>query len=183
MKLTTSVILGLLVAFAAPAQAGVVYNLQATNINAFVPSTLFTDNVTGYLVVPDSIGPGGSIALSLLSGAFDIGGYQFTLADFSTGSDFNGRISADGQSISFLSSGYDINPHVAACAGGCYGSFDIAQNQQSNLLVFSGDQIGGIQFDTAFVRAAVVPEPLTLSLFGAGLAGAAAVRRRKKKQI
>ena len=143
MKIAASVLLGLVVAFAAPAQAGVTYNLQATNINAFLPSTLFTNDITGYVVVPDNIGPGGSIGLSLLSGAFNIGGYQFTLADFAPGSDFNGRISTDGQSISFLSSGYNVKPTVAACANGCYGSFDIAQNQQSNLLVFSGDQIGG----------------------------------------
>jgi hypothetical protein len=31
------------------------------------------------------------------------------------------------------------------------------------------------------IKATVVPEPLTLSLFGAGLVGAAAMRRRKKK--
>lgn len=184
MKITATVLFGLLVAFAAPAQAGVTYNLQATNVSAFLPSTLFTNNITGYVVVPDNIGPGGSIGLSLVSGAFNIGGYQFTLADFATGSDFNGRISTDGQSISFLSSGYTLKSTVPGCAGGCYGSFDIAQSQQSNLLVFSGDQIGGIQFDTAFVRAvSPVPEPLTLSLFGMGLAGVAAVRRRRKSQI
>lgn len=39
----------------------------------------------------------------------------------------------------------------------------------------------GISITTS--RSAVaVPEPLTMSLFGAGLAGAAAIRRRKKKQ-
>jgi len=32
------------------------------------------------------------------------------------------------------------------------------------------------------IRTAQVPEPVTLSLFGAGLAGAVALRRRKKKQ-
>jgi hypothetical protein len=32
------------------------------------------------------------------------------------------------------------------------------------------------------VQTAAVPEPFTLSLFGAGLAGAAAMRRRKKAQ-
>lgn len=179
MKIMTSVLFGLLVAFAAPAQAGGIYNLQATNISAFIPSSLFSNSITGYVVVPDSIGPGQSIALSLVSGAFNIGGYQFTLADLSPGSDFNGRISADGQSISFLSSGYNVNPTVAGCANGCYGSFNIAQGQQSNLLVFGDTEIGGIQFDTAFLRAADVPEPFTLSLFAAGLAGAAAIRRRK----
>jgi hypothetical protein len=184
MKTTAGVLFGLLVAFATPAQAGVIYNLQATNFNAFLPSTLFTNSITGYVVVPDNIGAGGSIGLSLLSGAFNIGGYQFTLADLATGSDFNGRIATDGQSISFLSSGYTLKSTVAGCANGCYGSFDIAQNQQSNLLVFGGDQIGGIQYDTAFVRAAAdIPEPLTLSLFGMGLAGAMALRWRKKSQV
>lgn len=183
MKIRASVLFGFLVAFAAPAQAGVIYNLQATNVSAFLPSTLFTNTITGFVEVPDNIGPGGSLGLSFLSGAFNIGGYQFTLADFSPGSDFNGRISADGQSIDFLSSGYNLNTTVPGCAEGCFGSFNIAQSQPSNLLVFSGQQIGGIQFDTAFVRAAAVPEPLTLSLFATGLAGAAALRKRKKPQV
>jgi hypothetical protein len=38
-----------------------------------------------------------------------------------------------------------------------------------------------LAFDNLRVDAVSVPEPVTLSLFGAGLAGAAAMRRRKKK--
>ena len=40
---------------------------------------------------------------------------------------------------------------------------------------------GDHDFQDLTVRVTEVPEPLTLSLFGAGLAGAAALRRRKKK--
>jgi hypothetical protein len=41
-----------------------------------------------------------------------------------------------------------------------------------------------VEFTDSSVRAATaVPEPLTLSLFGAGLAGAAAMRRRKKAAV
>lgn len=44
---------------------------------------------------------------------------------------------------------------------------------------FLADNSGGISLD---VSANDVPEPLTLSLFGAGVAGAAALRRRKAKK-
>jgi hypothetical protein len=54
-----------------------------------------------------------------------------------------------------------------------------------------GDQVAGFSGlyptgssteETWVIRAAVaVPEPFTLSLFGAGLAGAAALRRRKQR--
>lgn len=189
MKITAAVLFGSFVVLAAPAQAAVIYNLQATNISTdILPSTLFSNTVTGYIEVPDNLMPGDNVNLSNATGAFNIGGYQFTLTDFTSGSDFNGYISADGQSISFLSSGYQLKDSVPGCDSmnsgfyGCYGSFDIAQSQPSNLLVFDTDQLGGIEFDTAFVRAVTaVPEPLTLSLFGVGLAGAAAMRRRRNK--
>ena len=44
------------------------------------------------------------------------------------------------------------------------------------------ENYNGDYFSSSFVLSAV-PEPITLSLFGAGLAGAAAMRRRKKAKL
>lgn len=65
---------------------------------------------------------------------------------------------------------------------------DISQLVPSNVLTISIDEGGtggdgwAVDFATVGVTTAadVVPEPMTMALFGAGLAAAAAVRRRKK---
>jgi hypothetical protein len=175
-------------AFAFPANAGVIYNLDATNVQFSIPSSLFTGTtVTGFIEIADGAAvPNGSFGTSDVQAlSFNVAGYHYTLMDFLSGYDFDGRISADGQSIPFLSSGYDLNTNVPGCGGGCFGSLDIAQSQPSNLFVVSDanfSNYGLVEFDTAFTRAAAapVPEPLTLSLFGAGFAGVVAIRRRRK---
>jgi|SRR5579872_448022 len=57
-------------------------------------------------------------------------------------------------------------------------SFTFDATQNFSLIYFGGWDVPGFQFlDDVVVR---TPEPITLSLFGAGLAGAVAIRRRKK---
>ncbi len=63
-----------------PASAGTFFQLQATNISVDIPSPLFTSSqITGYLEISNSVGPGGSFGPSQLeSFVFDIDGYHFT---------------------------------------------------------------------------------------------------------
>jgi hypothetical protein len=57
-------------------------------------------------------------------------------------------------------------------------SFTFDATQTFSLIYFGGWDVPGFQYlDDVVVR---TPEPITLSLFGAGLAGAVAMRRRKK---
>jgi len=53
----------------------------------------------------------------------------------------------------------------------------ISFNGVANQIVFDD-----VTFGSAIVGGGAVPEPITLSVFGAGLAGAIAMRRRKKRQ-
>jgi len=71
--------------------------------------------------------------------------------------------------------GNDVN------ASGCFersGTTDFVVGGSS----FTYSVVGsGIYFGTASFSPASVPEPITLSIFGAGLVGAVSLRRRKKK--
>lgn len=65
-----------------------------------------------------------------------------------------------------------------------FENIDFVGNGNENL-TFTSNDTGGSPFGPVIggvsVTAAAVPEPFTLSLFGAGVAGAAALRRRKAK--
>lgn len=74
-----------------------------------------------------------------------------------------------------------INGIPAGCAGGFAGGYNLSAGVIT--LVNRGEFVpiptgGGVSPSTG---PAAVPEPITLSLFSAGLAGAVAMRRRKKK--
>lgn len=174
---------------AAPANAGQIFNLTASNISFDIPSPLFTSGqISGFLVIADSVGPTGSFGAGQLEGfTFNIAGYSFTQANLDpsfSSIDVNGRISADGLSIPFLQIGYSLDPTFPGCSFVCAGSFNIAQSDQSNFVVADdpgAETLGLVLFDAAFNKAAAqVPEPITLSLFAMGLVGAGALRRRQK---
>jgi len=172
-----------------PASAGQIFNLTASNISFDIPSPLFTSGqINGFLVISDSVGPSGSFGAGQLEGfTFNIAGYAFTQANLDpnfSSIDVNGRISADGLSIPFLQIGYSLDPLFPGCSFVCAGSFNIAQSAQSNFVVADDPDaatLGLVLFDAAFNKAVQVPEPVTLSLFAAGLLGAGALRRRRKQ--
>lgn len=173
---------------AAPASAGQIFQLSATNISFDIPSPLFTSSqITGSLVLADSVMPNGSFGAGQLQQfMFDIGGYHFTQANLDPtfpSIDVDGRLSADGKSIPFLQIGYSLDPNFPGCSFVCAGSFNIAQSAQSNFVVAddpNAETLGLVLFDASFQKVAV-PEPVTISLFAVGLAGAAALRRRRTK--
>ncbi|MBC8037913.1 MAG: PEP-CTERM sorting domain-containing protein [Rhizobiales bacterium] len=174
----------------APANAGQIFNLTASNVSFDIPSPLFTSSqIDGFLVIADSIGPGDSFGAGQLEGfAFNIAGFSFTQADLDpnfSSIDVNGQISADGLSIPFLQIGYSLDPLFPGCSFVCAGAFNIAQFAQSNFVVADDPDattLGLVLFDAAFDKVAVqVPEPVTLSLFAIGLVGAGALRRRQKQ--
>ena len=128
--------------------------------------------VNGHAKTYTSAGPGGSLGIGVSSDAINlsIGGVpQF------------GLYITDGSSL-FASTSNANNPEFNFSNISVSGNFG-----DSNLGGSSGASLGGsvtklsASFTSGGSDPVRVPEPVTVSLFGAGLAGVAAIRRRKKK--
>ena len=181
LKLTGSVILvtaAIAVGLAAPAKADVIYDLtyyngstnlgtgvldlnftsvaQADNLNESLSGILVsitTPNLDGtgsYTVTPSNLDTGSNITTGAQAQI-----YALTVPEVEPGSDKTGATN-----ILFL----DLYTNTWQL----HGKYDSQE--------YDGRLVVGAPSDPP----AAVPEPLTLSLFGAGLAGAAALRRRKK---
>jgi len=82
---------------------------------------------------------------------------------------------------------FDTSIHTLGSAGDIpvmdwtYEDFFIAATtNQTRIFIGAQDLPGHLQFDDFVLRDVTVPEPFTLGIFGAGLMGAFAMRRRKR---
>lgn len=167
----------LALASAAPAQASVFnFNFDAspdgTVTGPFVGTGTFSFTGTA---------TAGTFSLSSLSGyAFDftVNGNHFTAANLAT--------SVSNILVSITSSGQDLLAHFGGAGGGPFGGSMDFVNGGANLsfqpafgpLYFSGSSFGTYEGVLSTAPSAV-PEPLSASLVGLGLAGIVAVRRRR----
>jgi hypothetical protein len=122
-----------------------------------------------------SVTPGFSLASTsagnFSKGSFGTFEYWFTCDTSTCG---NGGNKPYQGALDFTISGLTINDFIPNSNGNYFAAdlcFDVTSNDRCN---------GGANTGTAFAEIRKAPEPLTLSLFGAGLLGAAALRRRKK---
>ncbi|MBA2587170.1 MAG: PEP-CTERM sorting domain-containing protein [Alphaproteobacteria bacterium] len=169
---------------AAAANAAQLFQLQASNIQVDPGSILFSNNqVSGFLSLSDSVAAGGLFGIPQIQGfSFNFGGITVTLPETQLpGSDLTafGQVSANGQSISLLDLRFDLASTIPSCSFICAGQIEIGTFDNSNFVAIDDIDtvtLSFLQFDAALTR---VPEPLTLSIFAAGLAGAVVSRRRK----
>jgi hypothetical protein len=159
---TNNVTIGELTWFNAPNtqdQAINSFNVNYTLTVHFTTPNNVTDTQTFNLVITNPTNPPGDLAAG------------FTMPDLSAlTASFTGDLS--GWTISGLQ-------YVATGSSGLGGSANCPNNTPSSTWCNPESATNNLLIKANFTQTAV-PEPLTLSLFGAGLAGAAAIRRKKK---
>ncbi|HET7085343.1 MAG TPA: PEP-CTERM sorting domain-containing protein [Rhizomicrobium sp.] len=167
-----------------------VLNFTGGHINYYVHST-DTFNVNSGTVAGDisSVTTGGSLFLSAIPQARNAAGDTLTIILNGDPTDFSGSaafadldVTATGPGgaadpmYPFLNSdafiGFGGDPYDLKFQGGA--------NLASNSIFPCGNDFGVC--GSNFVKGVLIPEPITLSVFGVGLAGAASFRRRKAKK-
>ena len=87
-------------------------------------------------------------------------------------------------SLSLVDMRFDLPATLTDCSFICSGQIEIGTFDQSNFVAIDDPDAATtslVIFDSALIAEPVTaPEPGTLALFGAGLAGLAAARRRSK---
>lgn len=173
-----------LFAFPHSVQAGAVFELNATTLDAG-GSFAFDDVITGSIEIEESAAQAGSFF-----SAADLIGFSFAAGDVvlnfaaSLVSNFQGQVSGDGSAFSFLSFDFETDPLTNGCGdSGCFAAFKIDLDSQAVItnidLLQDPDLTGFIVADIDFNRIVNVDEPAHLAvLFALGLISLVAVRRR-----
>lgn len=174
-------------AFSNSVQAGAVFELSATTIDAD-GSFALDDVVTGSIELEETAAQAGG-----LFSAADLIGFSFAagdvVLDFASSfvSNFQGQVSDDGSEFSFLSFDLESAPFVNGCGdSGCFASFEIDLVSQAVItnidLLQNPDLTGFIVAEIDFERIVNVNEPANLAvLFAFGFLAVAAVRRRTER--
>jgi hypothetical protein len=158
-----------LVAISAPANAAVVYDWALSGPSAALGG--FPLLGSGTITADPSSGNAWTVTgiTGTIGGSAITGLTNYFVSDnlvYPTGTSF---LDTDG--IAFTTtSGMDVN---------IFSFFGEGSTPSGNA---DGEETSGAGFGVGTFKAVPAPEPFTLSVFGAGLAGAAALRRRKKAQ-
>ena len=171
----------------APAAKATVYNVVDPNFpGATVTGTITTDGVLGVLAASDIT----AFSVQISDGAFNP--LIFSSDTYADENVVTSALTATATGLYFDFSGLGYFFMASGASGGVSGNYSFLAyvGTDGNCNGISGAEICASNVPAAnptlssFRRGSVliasVPEPLTLSLFGAGLAGAVAMRRRKK---
>ena len=186
MSFRTTLAAGFVAAVAASLSASPAYafafQFDESGNGCVLNSDSHCETVSNGILGPDPTGrvSGDVLIFTLpdLVGEGDVGIGEFgtnTLSDLLTFTDANGSLNSIGNLMIFYS---EAGGGAAADSGLPVGEFSIGatENADGSFIYNIGNIYIGESPETVGV-----PEPITLSLFGAGLAGAVALRRRKKK--
>ena len=132
----------------------------------------FSLPVNGVYTAPN--GSSYTLSLNTAGGANTPYGNYGVAIDSSAGNGSNNAYYGDLLLVLYRASGLDTNDFVTNGAGGYYFSADLTDGSNTGAQAWTIRQIVTGPTPTR------VPEPLTLSLLGAGMVGIAGLRRRKR---